>query len=304
MASTITNINWAKVDQKVNAALRFGLPARDLFSVRILGLEEMDAIENDKVWVPFATDPSKAVKVLGTKGTATGGLAGTSVTLGNPIGANWDAVEGKMSPAVFAAYWEDKIAGGMYVLAKDVTDAGLALVTKANYGDTEGVDKITVTPANFGQTDMGLLWAAGAKKIKQRSRSLILNADYAGQIIGNTQLAQVLLQGGADMVKNGTLPMLIGHQTAVYADLADNDEALGGVVFGQAAICLACAPIAPLAQSGQGAIADRRMITHAETGLTALYTMTVGDGGTVHGELNLMYGAAKGQDAVVRLVNG
>ena len=304
MASTITNINWAKVDQKVIAALRFGLPARDLFSTRILGLEELDAIENDVVWVPFATDPSKAVKVLGTKGTATGGLAGASVTLGNPIGANWEAIEGKMSPAVFAKYWEDKIAGGMYVLAKDVTDAGLAYVTKANFGDAEGTDKISVTPANFGQTDMGLLWAAGAKKIKQRSRSLILNADYAGQIIGNTQLAQVLLQGGSDMVKSGTLPMLIGHQTAVYADLSDNDEALGGAVFGQSAICLACAPIAPLIQSGQGTVIDRRMITHAETGFTALYTMTDNGGGTIHGELNMMYGVAKGQDAVVRLVNG
>lgn len=303
MASTITNINWAKVDQKVNAALRFGLPARDLFSVRVLGLEDMTAIENDKVWVPFATDPTKAVKTLGSKGSATGGLAGTSVTLGNPIEASWDAIEGKMSPAQFALYWEDKIAGGMYVLSKDIVDAGLALVTAANFGNAEGTDKLTCAPADFGQSDMGLLWEYGAKKIKERSRSLLLNASYAGQIIGNSQLATVLLAGGSEMIKTGVLPQLIGHSTAAYPDLPANSENLGGAVFGQAAICLACAPIAPLAQAGDGDIVDRRIITHADTGFSALYTMTVDGGGTIHGEVAAMYGVAKGQNSVVRLVS-
>jgi hypothetical protein len=303
MASTITNINWAKVDQKVNAALRYGLPARDLFSVRVLGLEDGTAKKGDKVWVPFATDPTKAVKTLGSKGTATGTLAGVAVTLDYPIEASWDATEGNMGPAEFRDYWEDKIAGGMYVLSKDVVDAGLALVTATNYGNTEGTDKLTVAPADFGQSDMGLLWTYGAKKIKQRSRSLLLNAEYAGQIIGNTQLATVLLQGGSDMVKTGVLPQLIGHNTAAYPDLPANSENLGGAVFGQAAICLACAPIAALAGAGDGDIVDRRIITHADTGLSALYTMTVDGGGTIHGEVTLMYGVAKGQNSVVRLVS-
>jgi hypothetical protein len=304
MASTITNINWARVDQKVVAALRYSLPSRDLFSMRALTLEETESIENDVVRVPLATDPTLAVKTLGTMATGTGSLVAVDVTLGNPKAVGWDAVEGKMSGALFQSYWEDKIAGGMYVLAKAVLDAGLAYVTKANFGDTEGTDKLTVAPADFGQADLGLLWEYAAKKIKQRTRSLILNASYAGQIIGNSQLAQVFAQGGENMVKSGALPMLIGMGTAAYPDMPTNDEALGGAVFGQAAIALACAPIAPIAKAGEGDIVDRRVIVHQETGFSALYTMTASGGGTVKGELALMYGAAKGQDAVVRLVNG
>jgi hypothetical protein len=305
MASTITNINWARVDQNVVSALRHGLPARDLFSMRALTLEESESIENDIVHVPLATDPTLAVKTLGTAATGTGSLVAVDVTLGNPKAVGWDAIEGKMSGQLFQKYWEDKIAGGMYVLAKAVLDAGLALVTKANFGDVEGTDKLTVAPADFGQADLGLLWQYGATKIKQRSRSLILNAAYAGQIIGNTSLINLFATAsGKNAAETGILPMLIGHQTAAYPDMPANSESLGGAVFGQAAIALACAPISPLAQAGEGDIVDRRVITHAESGFSALYTMTAAGGGTIKGELALMYGAAKGQDSVVRIVNG
>lgn len=305
MASTITNINWARVDQNVVSALRYGLPARDLFSMRALTLEESESIENDIVRVPLATDPALSVKTLGTAATGTGSLVAVDVTLGNPKAVGWDAIEGKMSSGLFQKYWEDKIAGGMYVLAKAVLDAGLALVTKANFGDAEGVDKLTVAPADFGQADLGLLWQYGATKIKQRSRSLILNAAYAGQLIGNSSLMQLFATAnGTNAAETGVLPRLIGHQTAAYPDMPTNDESLGGAVFGQAAIALACAPISPLAAAGQGDIVDRRVITHAESGFSALYTMTAAGGGTIKGELALMYGAAKGQNSVVRIVNG
>jgi hypothetical protein len=162
-----------------------------------------------------------------------------------------------------------------------------------------------VAPADFGQADLGLLWQYGATKIKQRSRSLILNAAYAGQIIGNTSLINLFATAsGKNAAETGILPMLIGHQTAAYPDMPSNDESLGGAVFGQAAIALACAPISPLAQAGEGDIVDRRVITHAESGFSALYTMTAAGGGTIKGELALMYGAAKGQNSVVRIVNG
>ena len=223
MASTITNINWSRVDQQVNAALRYGLPSRDLFSMRALTLEETQAIENDVVFVPFATDPDVNVKTLGTMGTGSGGMAGVSVTLANPKQAAWDAIEGKMSGATFQKYWEDKIAGGMYVLSKAVLDASLALVTAANFGNTEGVDKLTVAPADFGNSDLGLLWQYGATKIKQRSRALILNAAYAGQLIGNTSLMQLFATaGGTNAAESGVLPRLIGHQTAAYPGLQDS----------------------------------------------------------------------------------
>jgi hypothetical protein len=237
-------------------------------------------------------------------GTGSGSLAGVSVTLANPRQAAWDAIEGKMNASTFQKYWEDKIAGGMYVLSKAVLDASLALVTATNFGNTEGVDKLTVAPADFGQSDLGLLWQYGATKIKQRSRALILNAAYAGQLIGNSSLMQLFATAsGQNAAETGTLPRLIGHQTAAYPDMPANSENLGGAVFGQSALCVACAPISPLMNAGQGNIIDRRVITHAESGFSALYTMTGDGGGMIKGEVALMYGAAKGQNSVVRIVS-
>jgi exosortase len=52
-----------------------------------------------------------------------------------------------------------------------------------------------------------------------------------------------------------------------------NAESLGGAVFGQAALCVACAPIAPLMDAGDGDILDRRVIVHGETGFLVPTTM-------------------------------
>lgn len=299
MASTITYINESLVDKKVVEALRYFMPMLNSFSYKP---ETKGKIQDDVVYVPIATDPSVASKTAGTMLTAGGTLTGTSVTLSNFYGAAWDATEGKMSGEVFANWWAEAAAGAMYATCKQVVDAALAVVTKANYG-TDDEDQLICAPADFGQLDLALLWQKAATKIKQRQISLGLNASYAAQLLGESNLALIFSNSGNNFVGSGVVPNLLGMNTWCYAGFPTNSESLGGAVFGKAAILVAVAPPDPIMAGGDGNIMERRIITDTETGISALYTMRGDAGGTVTGEVALLYGVAKGQDAVVRLAS-
>lgn len=300
MATTISTVNQSLVDSKVVAALRYFMPMLKAFSYQV---ESEGKIKNDVVYVPIATDPTAQSKTAGTRVTANGTVTGTSVTLSNHYAAGWDATEGSISPAMFGNYWADKAAGAVYALAKQVIDAALAVVTAANFGNDEGEDKLTVSAADFGANDLAKLWQYGATKIKQREVSLGLNASYAAALMGETSLAQVFATGGSNFIATGVLPTLIGMNTWAYPAFPANSENLGGAVFGRAAILVGCAPVAPLAAAGEGNIVERRIITDTDSGISVLYTMTADGAGTVNGECEMLYGVAKGQDAVVRLVS-
>lgn len=300
MATTISGINQTKVDQKVQEALKAVLPMFSAFSMRV----QFDSpkVKDDTAYVPFSTDPTAGTKTAGTMKTADGTLAGTSVQLSNLIGAGWDATEGKISGALFESYWMDKIGGAVYSCAKSVVDAALGLVTAANYGNTEGVDKLTCAYADFGQSDLALLWQYSEAKIKQRQRTFGMNAGVAGAIFGESNLGLIFANTGTNFVQTGVVPQLLGMSSFCYSGFPANSQSLAGAVFGKAAICAAIAPIDPLVAAGQGNIVERRIITEPDSGISALYTMTADGGGTVAGEVALLYGVAKGQDAVVRLV--
>lgn len=300
MASTISTINVSLVEQKVAEALRYFLPVLKSFSYAVDA--SGDRIKSDVIYVPIATDPSAQSKTAGTTPTADGTVAGTSVTLSNHYSAAWDAKESAIAGGLFQAYWADKIAGAMYSVAKQVCDAALGVLTKANFGDADA-DKLVVAAADFGQKDLGDLWGKAAVKIKQREISLGLNAAYTAALLGDSQLGQIFATDGSNFVKSAILPNLIGMNTWAYGAFPSNSQSLGGAVFGKAAILVGVAPVAPLAASGEGNIIDRRIITDADSGISALYTSYFTGGGTVTGECELLYGVAKGQDAVIRVVS-
>jgi len=300
MASNISSINEALVDERVVAALRYVLPLLRTFS---FGVDSKEKIKDDSVYVPIATDPTVATKTAGTMVTAGGTLAGTQVTLDTFEGAGWDAKEGEMSPGVFANYWADKAAGAVYACAKQVIDAALALITAANFADTAS-DKVVCTAADFGQADLAELWEKAEGKIRQRVRSLGLNSAYSAALLGESNLGLIFATAnGTNFIQSGILPQLIGMNTWGYGALPSNSENLGGAVIGQAALLVGSAPVAELMSAGDGNIFERRNIVDPESGLSVLYTATADGGGTLAGECAVLYGVKKGQDAVVRLVS-
>lgn len=300
MATTFTTINQSLVDERVVTALRYVLPMLRSFS---LGFSTTPLILNNAVYVPIATDPTVATKTAGTTATATGTLVGQLVTVDTPIAAAWDAVEGSTPGNLFESYWADKSAGAVYALAKSVIDAALGQITIANYSNVEGTDKLTVASADFGANDLGLLWQYAATKIRERVSSLGLNAAYAGALMGETNLASIFSNTGVNFISSGVLPQLIGMNTWAYPAFPANSENLGGAVFGQSAILVAMGTPDELMAAGDGNIADRRIITDPDSGISVLYTLKADAGGTLTGECQIYYGLAVGQDSIVRLVS-
>jgi hypothetical protein len=299
MASTISSINSALVDSRVISALKYMLPALNAFSFRVaVG----DAVQDNSVYVPVSTDPTVATKTAGTALTGTGTVAGTQVTMDLFEGAGWDAMEGKIAGQLLANYWADKAAGATYSLAKQVVDTALALVTGANYGNTDGTDKLTCAVADFDQQKLALLWQYAETKIKERKRTLLLNTAYSAAIMGESNLGLIFATAGQNFMSSAVLPKLIGMDTISYGAMPSNSENLAGAVFGRDAIAIAMTPPEPLADVGEGNLVDQRVITEPESGLSVLYKTFYDGGGKLSGEVLLLYGVKKVQNSVVRLV--
>jgi len=220
------------------------------------------------------------------------------VTLNSPIEAGFDLVEGTVNPMQAQAYAEGLAAGAVYSICKSIVDAAFALVTNANYAT-----KVTVPVADFGQKDIGDLFAAAEAKKLGRQRSLVLNGPYAGSLIGESSLGLILATLGDQALKTASLPALMGMTSYLYSGLSANSENLGGMVIDKTAIGVVVSPIASLMGSGDADIIEDRLITEPESGITVGYRM-VGDGaaGKKTVLIHAMYGVAKIKDAIVRLV--
>lgn len=299
MASTISGINEALVDKQVVEALKHMLPVLRAFSYVI---EQDDRITSDTVNVPLSTDPTVGDKTAGTFKTADGALAGTTVTYNRFRAAGWDAVETTMRPSLFAQYWADKAAGAVYGCAKDVIDYALSLITIANFGDADA-DKLVVAPADFGQNDAALLWERATTKIKRQKKTFMMNTAYAGSLFGSSNLALIYASAGNNFLASGQIPQFLDLNQMHYADFPANSQNLGGAVIGSAALALAIARPSMLMGAGEGNIVERRVITEPDSGLSAMYTTKADAGGTISGEVAILYGAAKGQNSIVRLVS-
>jgi hypothetical protein len=296
MATTFTTITQSIVDAKVVAALRTLKPMLSAFTYQP---SAEGAIQSDIVRVPIATDPTAQSKTAGTAVTDNGTITGTAVTLSNLYAAGWTANEGTMSPSLFPAFWADKAAGGVAALGKQVVDAALALVTASNYSDVEGTDKYTLAVADFGLSDLTTMWQYAIAKIKGQKLSFGMNPAVAGAIFGESTIANCFAYGGTNFVQTGSVPQLLGMNTWMYGDFPANSEGLASAIFGQAAILVATAPVAALA-GAEGAIIERRIITDPETGIACLYTTSIDGAGKLSGEVELLYGVAVGQNAIVR----
>jgi len=87
-----------------------------------------------------------------------------------------------------------------------------------------------------------------------------------------------------------------------YNGVPTNSENIGGAVFGKAAIAVAAARPGFFMSSGMGEIVERREIMDTESGLSAMLTTKAEAGGKMSGEIVMLFGVAKAQDAVVRLL--
>jgi len=208
-------------------------------------------------------------------------------------------INSSRAEAVFGAF----AAGAGYSIAKQVIDAAMALVTAANYGDADA-DKLVSAAADFGQNDLGLLLSKAETKKLGRDRSLILNANYAGSLIGESSLGLILATMGDTALKTAALPPLMGMTTYMYGGLPTNSENLGGFVCDKAAIAVGMAAPELLAGPGEGNLVSAEIISDPDGQVAALYKKWYdADAGTVYGSIAVLYGVAKIQDSIIRIVS-
>lgn len=295
MATTLSNLSMAGIEMSIQAALKNALIPVNAFSVGI----STDGMRKDDVKrVPVLTDPTAQSKTLGTAITENGSVTGKDVTLDTPKEAAFVLKEGEVGPEEAQAYAEGLAAGAVYSLAKSILDAGFALVTAANYAT-----KVTAAAADFGMDDLALLFAAAETKKLGRNRSLILNSAYTAQLLANSTLGLTLATIGSDALKTAVLPPLLGMQSYMYSPLATNSENLGGMVIDKTAIAIAVSPIMQLVNEGEADCIFNKRVSDPDSGLTVNYKMVGNaDGGYIKGIVSVMYGVAKVQDAIVRLV--
>jgi hypothetical protein len=211
MSTTISNINTAKIEMAVQAALKNKLVPLNAFSVKA---EMAGKVSGNTSYVPVLGSPTSQVKTLGTATSANGSITGKLVTLNTPREASFSLIEGTVAPEDVQTYVEGLSKEATYAVCKDIIDTALALVTNANYST-----KHTVAAADFGMNDLGVVFQKAEDLKLSEDRSLILNAAYAGQLIGESGLGLVLATLGDQALKTAVLPPLMGMQSYMYSGM-------------------------------------------------------------------------------------
>lgn len=293
MATTIATLNTAKIEMAVQAALKNKLVPVNAFSVKA---EMTGKVSGNTSYVPVLGTPTSQVKTLGTAVTPDGSITGKLVTLNTPREASFSLIEGKIAPEDLQMYVEGLGKEATFAVCKDIIDTALALVTASNYAT-----KHTVAAADFGMNDLGIVFQKAEDLKLSDDRSLILNAGYASQLFGESTLGLVLATLGDQALKTAVLPPLMGMKSYMYAGLPANSENLGGIVVDRRAIAVAIAPWSTFGQGGD-TIFDS-LVTEPDSGITVNLRMIYnGDGGYLKVNVSALFGVAKVQDAIVRIV--
>ena len=301
MATTLTTMNDTMIVSQIIGALKYGLIPVQSTSFEV---DTAGRVQNDVMRVPVITDATAQSKTPGTALTSNGTVTGTSITLTHFYEAKWQLNEAQINPTRAPGVFAALAAGAGYGIAKLVVDSIVADITAAHFGNADS-DKLVVAPADFGMNDLGQLIKKAGEKQLGRDRALVLNAAYAGALIGESSLGLILATSGDAAIRTGVLPPLMGMNVYVYAGLTSpTGENLGGWVCDKTAI--ACAMAAPelLAAPGEGNLMAAEIIADPESQVTALYKRWYdADAGTIYGSIALLYDTDKINDSVIRIVS-
>ena len=301
MATTLTNmVDDVLVIDAIQGALKNSLPSLKAFA---LGIETTGKVQNDVVRVPVLGAATASTKTPGTASTSGGSVATTPVTIDTYKESSWQLNEGQANAARAPKIFAGLAAEATYAVVKYVIDAVCGLVTAANF-DNADTDKLVVAPADMGMNDIGTLWQKAEDKKLGRMRSLIMNSAYTGQLIGNSNLGLILATLGDKALLTAQLPPLLGFNALNYSGLSDNSENLGGFVTDQGALGVALAPPEALVSAGEGNKISDVIITDPDSQIVVRYiTMSDADAGYIKGRVEVMYGVAKIQNSVIRLLS-
>jgi hypothetical protein len=191
-------------------------------------------------------------------------------------------------------WWEGKAELNANALGKAVTDALLALVTGANFGDTDA-DKLQVSLATFGRKQIAAMRAKIVKAgIDPARASLNLNPDFFSALLADLD-SQVY--GGKEAIVGGVIPGLLGFKSVIEQPTYTDP----GFVALPSALAVAGRVVRPLDTTGYG---EFSIITEPDTGMPISRVMCtdVATGNTSMSN-DVVFGVSVGQStALKRLV--
>jgi hypothetical protein len=191
-------------------------------------------------------------------------------------------------------WWEGKAELNANALGKAVTDALLALVTGANFGDTDA-DKLQVSLATFGRKQIAAMRAKIVKAgIDPARASLNLNPDFFSALLADLD-SQVY--GGKEAIVGGVIPGLLGFKSVIEQPTYTDP----GFVALPSALAVAARVVRPLDTTGYG---EFSIITEPDTGMPISRVMCtdVATGNTSMSN-DVTFGVSVGQStALKRLV--
>lgn len=222
------------------------------------------AARGDKIKVPWVGAQDAAVSFSGTYTMQDADMEGRDITLDKHEFVSWSLTDKELvdNPQVNLERFARQKG---FQLGKKVLQDILSLVTAANYGDTEGTDKLTSSAGNFDGDDViDLSTYADAKDFPDMDRALILSPAYHAAVRKDLKTADGF---GSDVImRQGQVPSLDTFN-AVYKSslIPSNSENLVGMALHANAILVAMRYLAP--QAGIP-YTTAEAITDAETGFT------------------------------------
>lgn len=198
--------------------------------------------------------------------------------------------------------YDEQVEAAQNGLAKDISDALLALITAANFTNTP-VDR---DAASFNRADVIQLGRSLTEaKVPTAGRTLLLNPQYYAKLAEDTTIVSALINNGAgSAIATGRLPPIHGFEVIEQGNLPSTGN-LTGFGYNRSALVLATRTPNDYAQALPSAPAtgNVQIITNPEDGFSVAMTQYVDHAlGIAKWRIALMYGVAKGQVAAGTLV--
>ena len=126
-------------------------------------------------------------------------------------------------------------------LALDILDHVLGIVTAANYGAAE-----VSQPAEFFDSDDVADLKEACKLWPDAGRSLVLDSSYDANLMKDPGIKNALNYGGAEAIREGKIPTLMGFNYQSVPTIPANAENLKGFAAFMSAVLVAFAPVPPV----------------------------------------------------------
>jgi hypothetical protein len=243
---------------------------------------------------------------VGTYNTTTGYATGNATTADVAVTMNAHKfVQVSFNANVVAStrrkLYDEQVQTSYNGLAKDLSDALLALVTTANFTNTP-IDSALVDFDRTTLVDLGV--ALTVAKVPIDGRTVLLTPTYYGKLAKDTSIVSALVNvaaGGA--IATGRLPRIHGFDVIEQANLPTTGN-LVAFGFNPSALVLATrTPGDYAAALPTVTTAALQIVTNPEDGFSVLMTQYVDHTlGQAIWRIAIMYGVAKGQVAAGTII--